>query len=266
MRLVGVLAGTFVSMNAVPRYLCQSLRPFSCHARRKGIEVGRYEGELKVSWNQDGRHMDLLETFAFIDGAELRWDVPSGARIDGASIPQFLWSITGSPYVGKYRDASVVHDWYCCVRTRTCDATHTMFHEAMLVSGVPPLRALIMYAAVRYAGPTWSEMDVHNSNLATGIRWGKTNNRWGPGGLPPMETDAYHEFMAKRERRAREVRESRAPVGASLEGFAEIAREVTSGRTDFKAISRINADAGDAGFKALPRGVFPFSDESPLKE
>ena len=57
-------------------------------------------------------------------------------------------------------------------RARPCEATHLMFHEAMLVSGVSPRKAAIMYAAVRYAGPRWSEMDIYNANLATGGRYG----------------------------------------------------------------------------------------------
>ena len=36
-----------------------------------------------------------------------------GRVVDGASIPSVFWSIIGAPYTGKYRDASVIHDYYC---------------------------------------------------------------------------------------------------------------------------------------------------------
>ena len=133
--------------------------------------MGRYVGELTATWDDGGRLMQLFHPFSFIDDHELRWDVPAGAQIDGATIPRVLWSVTGSPYEGKYRKASVVHDFYCSVRTRDADATHRMFHEAMLVSGVSAGKAKIMYAAVKYAGPRWTLMDMHNANLASGGRY-----------------------------------------------------------------------------------------------
>ena len=152
--------------------------------------MGRYEGKLIASWGDDGRCMELFKEFAYIDRTETRWDVPAGAKIDGASIPRILWTVTGSPYTGKYRNASVVHDFYCSVRTRASDATHRMFHEAMLVSGVSPQRAAIMYAAVRYAGPRWSLMDIHNANLASGGRYGSG------GGLAEAGFDGGHGGLA----------------------------------------------------------------------
>lgn len=229
--------------------------------------MGRYKGQLKVTWVQDGRHMDLLEDFSFIDGAELAWDVPGGARINGASIPQWLWTITGSPYVGNYRDASVVHDWYCCVRTRTSDATHAMFHEAMIVSGVSPVRARIMYAAVRYAGPSWSDMDVYNANLATRNRWrARAANRWGPGGLPPFDTPAYYEELAKDASRTRAKVPPRVPSGVTAEQFFGIADDILAGRMDLVAINQINADLNEANSAPLAGGVFPFAGDDPFAE
>jgi hypothetical protein len=74
---------------------------------------GRYDGEAVVRLLDDGRRVQLVEDFGFIDQADARWDVPKGAIVDGASIPQPLWSIIGGPFEGRYRDASIVHDWYC---------------------------------------------------------------------------------------------------------------------------------------------------------
>jgi hypothetical protein len=73
-----------------------------------------------------------------------------------------------------------------------------MFFEAMLVSGVSTAKARVMYAAVRYAGPKWSDMDIHNTNLATNNRWrGGVANYWGPGGMPPFDTPEYAEYEAR---------------------------------------------------------------------
>lgn len=110
--------------------------------------------------------MTLLNRFAFVDDAKRVWSVPANARVDGASIPKFAWSILGSPFVGRYRKASVVHDWYCDVRTRKWKATHRMFYEAMRTSKVSGAKARIMYAAVYYAGPRWAVAADYDSRLA----------------------------------------------------------------------------------------------------
>jgi hypothetical protein len=117
-----------------------------------------YEGVVRTEWNGDGRTMTLLNDFAFVDAAGLRWTAGKGSKIDGASIPQVLWS-TGGPYEGKYRDASVIHDVYCdeTPKTRTWQAVHRMFHAAMLASGVDGPRALFMFGAVYRHGPKWPD-------------------------------------------------------------------------------------------------------------
>lgn len=116
---------------------------------------GRYRGEPQTKWLSDGRNMQLLAPFAFVrtDGEE--WPVPTGAIVDGASIPRVFWSLIGGPFEGKYRDASIVHDHYCDTKTRTWKDTHRVFFEAMMTSGVRETRAKIMYYAVYKFGPRW---------------------------------------------------------------------------------------------------------------
>ena len=109
--------------------------------------------------------------------------MPAGAVVDGASIPKVLWPVVGGPFEGKYRDASIIHDWYCDKRTRTWQATHRVFYDAMLVSGVRAKRAKAMYFAVRWAGPRWEERVTINTNLDAGIKFNF------PGG--PKETSTF---------------------------------------------------------------------------
>lgn len=116
-----------------------------------------YEGPLHVSVLGDGREMQLLSPFAFVDHSGYRWEVYAGTRIDGSSIPRLLWWLVGSPYVGKHRWASVPHDLYCRVRVRSADDTHRMYHEAMLVAGVPGAEADRKYRWLRQFGPTWPD-------------------------------------------------------------------------------------------------------------
>lgn len=126
---------------------------------------GRYLGKLVWTPLPDGRLMELIESFGFIDPSGLKWIVPSRIQVDGASIPQVLWSIVGSPFTGKYRDASVIHDYYCDVRLRHWAAVHRVFYDAIIVSGVSVARAKLMYGAVYYGGPRWSDATRNNNNL-----------------------------------------------------------------------------------------------------
>lgn len=125
----------------------------------------RFEGRLRVEFDPNGRHAILLEPYTFIDSKGGKWPVAKGAMIDGASIPRFAWSIIGGPFEGKYRNASVIHDWYCDRRTRPWREVHRMFHEAMLAAGVDPVTAKVMYTAVAWAGPRWDSQAIHNSML-----------------------------------------------------------------------------------------------------
>jgi hypothetical protein len=125
-------------------------------------ELGRYTGRLVLHPLPDGRKMRVLEDFGFLDSDRLHWAVPPGTTVDGASIPQPLWSLIGGPFEGKYRDASVVHDYYCSVRSADWKSVHRVFYRAMLVSGVSVRRAKLMYAAVYFAGPRWGDMDTEN--------------------------------------------------------------------------------------------------------
>lgn len=125
----------------------------------------KYTGKLVISPKQDGRLMQLQQPFSYIDAKGTDWAVPSGAIVDGASIPRIFWSIIGGPWEGAYVQASVVHDWFCAVRTMPWQQTHQMFYEAMLTSGVSSAKAKIMFLAVRYAGPSWDDLTLENSRI-----------------------------------------------------------------------------------------------------
>ena len=116
---------------------------------------GRFAGDVKTIWLRDGRRMQLLEAFAYIDPHGTIWDAPKDWVIDGASIPQFAWSLVGGPFDHTYRNASVIHDVACDRKTRRWETVHEAFYNAMRASGVDSVRARVMYAAVYYFGPRW---------------------------------------------------------------------------------------------------------------
>lgn len=122
------------------------------------MKLGRYTNTVKAEWPEnEPREMVLLEGLTFVDPAGEAWPVPSGARIDGASIPRVLWALIGSPFTGLYRRASVPHDYYCVVRTRPWRAVHKMFFHGMVADGVDPCEAARLYKAVYLFGPRWDE-------------------------------------------------------------------------------------------------------------
>lgn len=130
------------------------------------MKLGRYEGLPTVRWLEDGRRVQLSEPFCYIQSNGTEWRVPEEAIVDGASIPQVLWTVMKGPFEGLYRNASIIHDWHCDLRTRPWKSVHRVFYEAMLTSGVSELRARLMYGGVYWGGPRWSETAGHNVRLA----------------------------------------------------------------------------------------------------
>lgn len=121
--------------------------------------MAHFEGQVRTQWLRHrgpDRKMRLLEDFVFVDDQNVRWEAPAGSIIDGASIPEGLWSIAGTPYVGDYRRGSVVHDVACQQQARPHEDVHRMFYDAIVTDGVPQAQALKMYVAVRLFGPRWT--------------------------------------------------------------------------------------------------------------
>jgi len=115
---------------------------------------GTFLGQVVTAW-RGHRDMVLLEPFAYRDSRDKTWSAPAGAVINGASIPKVFWTLFGSPYVGRYRDAAVIHDYYCAKRIGCWKEAHWMFFDACIAGGVPRWRARLMYWAVYWFGKTW---------------------------------------------------------------------------------------------------------------
>lgn len=122
-------------------------------------DLGHFEGDLVLKALSDGRTMQLVQSYKYVDSHNVTWSVPAGTRVDGASIPSVFWSILGAPYTGKYRDASVIHDYYCETKSRHWKAVHRVFLDGMLAQGVDTVQAELMYLAVYRFGPRW-DFDV----------------------------------------------------------------------------------------------------------
>lgn len=109
--------------------------------------------DVVVTFLADGRLVRLARDLRFRDRRGAIWRVPEGYVFDGASIPRVFWRVIGGPLDGPYRDASVVHDYLCDHPQVPWRVAHLIFWEAMRARGVRPLKAWLMWAAVRLFGP-----------------------------------------------------------------------------------------------------------------
>lgn len=116
---------------------------------------GKFSGQPKTVWLDDGREMKLLDDFVYTDNAGKAWLAKKETLIDGASIPRFMWTIIGGPFEGPYRNASIVHDSYYVDYRENSDVVHKMFYEAMRCGGVPERKAKVMFWAVYKFGGSW---------------------------------------------------------------------------------------------------------------
>ncbi len=124
---------------------------------------GTFQANPQTEWvpepNGNELHMVLLRDFVFTDAKGHDWTAKKKLKIDGASIPRFLWVLVGSPYTDKYRRASIVHDQYCVYSDETSKndlvkgaadriAADKMFHAACLAGGCGKIQAAEMYIGV----------------------------------------------------------------------------------------------------------------------
>src|SRR5215510_14185996 len=138
---------------------CFTVLFFAAASAAYADKLGEFRGELILKALPDGRNMVLMSTFSYVDSRGVTWSVPPGTRVDGASIPSAFWSIVGAPFTGKYREASVIHDYFCETKSRHWKAVHKVFLDGMLARGVDKLQAQLMYLAVYRFGPRW-DFDV----------------------------------------------------------------------------------------------------------
>jgi hypothetical protein len=123
---------------------------------------GHFEGSVVADWINGGidRDMKLMQPFTFTDSSGKRWTVPVGVVVNGASIPQALWSLH-DPYIGPYRRASVIHDYYCTPPyTEPDQRVHRMFYEAALAGGTSEILAYAMWKAIEAGGPHWKDVEI----------------------------------------------------------------------------------------------------------
>jgi uncharacterized protein DUF1353 len=127
----------------------------------KPTQPDSFTGEVQAVFltpatpSDDYRDMKLLAKFGYLDPYGIYWEVPVGYVTNGASVPWYLWPALGGPYDGPYRDAAVIHDYYCDKQTYTWEKTHEMFYNASRRRGVSEAKAKTMYLGLQMFGYRW---------------------------------------------------------------------------------------------------------------
>jgi len=145
---------------------------------RTAAEVGKGRARTRLiavailaDMERQGRTLAVVSrpyAFAHPVIAAERVDIPAGFVTDFASIPRWLWFL--APPFGRHAPAAVLHDYlYAIGQQGARRYADFLFREAMRSSGVPRLRRLAMYFAVRVGGARgygraqdWSFVDPHD--------------------------------------------------------------------------------------------------------
>ena len=107
-------------------------------------EWGHFSGTPKVELLSGGRNLRLVEDFAYVDLSKKTWGAPKDSIVDGASIPQVFWSVSGGPLEGQYRNASIIHDTACDRMTEPWEDVHLAFYNGCRCGGVGEYQAKVL--------------------------------------------------------------------------------------------------------------------------
>jgi hypothetical protein len=139
---------------------------------------GVFSGNPRTEWLAEveaDRNMSLLDDFWYDDPNGRRWTAVAGSILNGASIPEPLWSSVGSPYTGDYRRASVVHDIACATPGVVRREADDMFYWACLAGGCSAAQAKVLYLGVRIG--SWASGAGLFARLDTAARPRLANER-----------------------------------------------------------------------------------------
>ena len=115
------------------------------------FKLGEFPDPLRVEHVLGNCAFRLLKSFRYIATNGEVTEVPVDFLRNGASSPKFWWRVMGSPFVGKHRLPSVIHDWlWTRARRGLCSYSYAnlMFWDGLRSRGMGPVKAWLMWAAV----------------------------------------------------------------------------------------------------------------------
>ncbi len=156
-------AGALRQAPDVPEEACEGPAAAQCKFINSPVKLSRKSIRLP---GEPYPFFHTRNTLKFVDARGQTWVAPAGILTDGASIPPLFVPLIGDPRSPEFLNAAVVHDSYSAESNRDTpyyhaapwQDVHRMFYDALRVSGTPPVKAKIMYAAVYLGGPRWKEV------------------------------------------------------------------------------------------------------------
>jgi hypothetical protein len=101
----------------------------------------------------------VLEDFSFRDEHGREWIAPSGALLQGWTIPRELRGLPRLPLESEFRKSAVPHDYFCQAKIRRWRDVHRMLYSASLTEGIPPTEAKMLYMTLYASGWRWEPRD-----------------------------------------------------------------------------------------------------------
>lgn len=82
--------------------------------------------------------------------------VPADFQFDGASVPSPGWQLIYSPFHPDVILPSLIHDWLYANHQVEREQADEIFHDLLILNGVPNIKAKAMWGAVHhFAGVYW---------------------------------------------------------------------------------------------------------------
>ena len=93
-----------------------------------------------------------------------------GLKTDGASIPKVMWTLIGSPMMGRYVGPALIHDGLYASKLITRREADDLFMDMMVESKVGWLKRHLIHKAVKwFGGAAWASHKEESVNLARKI-------------------------------------------------------------------------------------------------
>jgi hypothetical protein len=120
----------------------------------EAVFSGRVVLELVEEIGHD--HMlRLREDFTFRDELGREWLAPSGALLQGWTIPAQLRGLPHLPLESDFRKSAVLHDHFSQAKAGRWRDVHRMLYSASLTEGIPPTEAKMLYIIAYASGWRW---------------------------------------------------------------------------------------------------------------
>lgn len=97
----------------------------------------------------------LLEDFAFRDERGREWRAPSGALLQGWTLPAEMLRLSRLPLESEFRKSAVLHDHFSQAKAGRWQDVHRMLYSASQTEGLAPTAAKMLYLAVYASGWRW---------------------------------------------------------------------------------------------------------------